>query len=194
MATLGQHDYAATTSKLVDICGQWCDQYGDELVPACLTDVRYNPKSNFNLASIGLFMQRGFTMTGDNTQGIILQKGSTMIKFDIKIETPGGVIWCGYFKRECEVAAVSEDAQYKILVDQAHCSLRHPDENHTRHIAKLFGWQLKVGEMKPCEACPVAKAQQVNVNKVCTSDSKAQEAGERIFSDLTTITAPILWM
>ncbi len=44
--------------------------------------------------------------------------------------------------------------------------------------------------MKPCEACPVAKARQVNVNKVCTSDSKAQEAGEQFFSDLTTITAP----
>ncbi len=44
--------------------------------------------------------------------------------------------------------------------------------------------------MKPCEACTVAKAQQVNVNKVCNSESKAQKAGERIFLDLTTITAP----
>ncbi len=190
VTTLGQHGAAATASKLVDIHGQWCDQYGDELVPACLTKVRYNPKSNFNLASIGLFMQRGFTMTGDDTRGIILQKGSTVIKFDIKIETPGGVIWCGYFKRGCKVAAISGDAQHKISVNQAHCLLGHPDENCTRRIAKLFGWQLKVGEMKPCEACSVAKAWQANVNKVCASASKATEAGERIFLDLTTITAP----
>ncbi len=95
-------------------------------------------------------------MTGDDARGIVLQKGSTMIKFDIKIETPGGVIWCGYFKRGCKVAAVSGDAQYKISVDQAHCLLGHPDENRTQYIAKLFGWQLKVGEMKQCEACSVA--------------------------------------
>ncbi len=44
--------------------------------------------------------------------------------------------------------------------------------------------------MKPCEVCSVAKAQQVNANKVFTSKSKAQEAGEGIFLDLTTIMAP----
>ncbi len=60
-------------SKLVDIRGHWCDWYGDELVPACLTNVWYNPKSNFNWESMGLFMKHEFTMTGDNTQGIILQ-------------------------------------------------------------------------------------------------------------------------
>ncbi len=131
VTTLGQHGTAATASKLVDIGGHWCDQYGDELVQACLTNVWYNPKLNFNLASIGLFKKCGFTMTGDITWGIILQKGSTVIKFDIKIETPGGVIWCGYFKRECEVAAALGDAQHKILVYQAHCLLGHPDETCT---------------------------------------------------------------
>ncbi len=40
-------------------------------------------------------MQWGFTMSGHNIQGIILQKDSVVIKFDIKIETTGGVIWCG---------------------------------------------------------------------------------------------------
>ncbi len=93
VTTLGQHDTAVTASKLAKIYGQWCNQYGDELAPACLINVRYNPKSNFNLASI------------------VLQKGSTVIKFNIKIETPGGVIWCVYFKHGCKVAAVSGDAQ-----------------------------------------------------------------------------------
>ncbi len=173
MTTLGQHGTVAMASKLVNICGHWCDQYGDELVPACSTNVPYNPKSNFNLAGIGLFLQCGFTMIGDDTWGIILQKGSIVIKFDNKIETPGGVIWCGYYKHGCEVATVLGDAQHKILVNQAHCFLGHLDENCTQHIDELLGWQLKVGEMKPCEACSVTKAWQVNVNKVCNSESKA---------------------
>ncbi len=46
VTTLGQHGTAATASKLVDICGQWRDHYRDELVPAYLTNVHYNPKSN----------------------------------------------------------------------------------------------------------------------------------------------------
>ncbi len=85
----------------------------------------------FQSSKYGLFMQSGFNMTGDNTQGIILQKGSTVIKFDIRIQTPGDVIWCGYFKRGCKVSSVLGDAQHKISVDQAHCLLGHLDENCT---------------------------------------------------------------
>ncbi len=66
-----KHGTAATASKLVVICGQWCDQYGDELVPACLTNVQYNPKSNFNLSSKGLFMQWCVRISGDDTCCII---------------------------------------------------------------------------------------------------------------------------
>ncbi len=33
----------------------------------------------------------GLSMSGDDTRGIILTKGNTIIKFDIKIEKPGGV-------------------------------------------------------------------------------------------------------
>ncbi len=32
-------------------------------------------------------MQRGFTMSGDDTSGIILKKGNTIIQFNIKRET-----------------------------------------------------------------------------------------------------------
>ncbi len=95
---MGQHGTAETASKMVDILGQWCNQYSDMLVPACLMNTWYNLKFNFNLASIGLFLKQGFTMSREITQGIILQKDNMVIEFDIKIETPCGVLRCGYFK------------------------------------------------------------------------------------------------
>ncbi len=120
-------------------------------------------------------------MRGDGSHGIILQKGSTVVRFHIKIKTPGGDIWHWYFKCGCEVTKVLGDAQHKLSVDQAHCLLGHPDKSCMQRIAKFLGWHLKVGVMTLCMACLVMKAQQANVNKVFTSDFKSSKAGEHFF-------------
>ncbi len=44
-------------------------------------------------------MMQGFIILGDDTKGIILWIGTVSIKFDTKIDTLGGDIWCGYFKQ-----------------------------------------------------------------------------------------------
>ncbi len=44
VTTLEQHGTATIASKLVDIHGKWCDQYKDEFVPVCLTNVQYDSK------------------------------------------------------------------------------------------------------------------------------------------------------
>ncbi len=75
--TLGQLGTSATPSKLVYILRQLYDQYGEELVLACLTKFRYNPKSCFNLASVWLFMQCGYTMSGGDMQTNHTSEGSS---------------------------------------------------------------------------------------------------------------------
>lgn len=70
VTTLGLHGTAATATKLIDIWHCWCNH---ELLPAYLTNVRYNEKSSFNLASIGLNKMR------DDAEGVILSKGKEIL-------------------------------------------------------------------------------------------------------------------
>ncbi len=71
---------------MVGICGHLCDQY------ACHTNVRCNPKSNLCLASTEIFTKGGFSISGDDDQGIILLKITVIIEFDNKIQALDGVI------------------------------------------------------------------------------------------------------
>ncbi len=38
-------------------------------------------------------------MTAYKKDGITVQKGGQIIKFDIRVETPKGVLWCAYIKQ-----------------------------------------------------------------------------------------------
>jgi hypothetical protein len=53
-------------------------------------------------------MEEGNKVTADKKDGINVQKGRQLIKFDIKVEPPKGVLWCAYIKQpesESKVAA-----------------------------------------------------------------------------------------
>ena len=52
--TVGAHGKAMTASSIMDIVGTWCNKIGEEQLKATLKDVLYNPKSNFNLFSVGM--------------------------------------------------------------------------------------------------------------------------------------------
>jgi hypothetical protein len=148
---------------VLDLPGTWCDQFGEVQIKAKLSDVRYNPKSNFNLFSLGKAIKEGWKMSGDKN-GIILKKGDARLAFDIKIETQNGIIFCAYFKRDSEVAAGFTEPGTKMTVDKAHRIAGPHDESQTcKKIAKDLGWSLNPGPMKPCEACTIAKAKQKNV-------------------------------
>ncbi len=38
-------------------------------------------------------------MKANKKDGIAVQKGGRVIKFDIRVEAPKGVLWCAYIKR-----------------------------------------------------------------------------------------------
>ncbi len=67
-------------------------------------------------------------MSGNDTHATILQKAIVTIAFEVKIETPGGVIQCGYFKQGHKIASTLGDMCNKISVDQAYCLLSHLNE------------------------------------------------------------------
>ena len=51
--TVHAHGNAMTASSIMDIARTWCNKFGKEQLKATLKNVQYNPKSNFNLFSIG---------------------------------------------------------------------------------------------------------------------------------------------
>jgi hypothetical protein len=55
----------------------------------------------------------------------------------------------------------------------------------TRKIAQSLLWDL-TGEMKPCEACAVGKAQRQSIVKK-SNNKIAENIGQRIFIDLTSV-------
>jgi hypothetical protein len=59
-------------------------------------------------------MEEGQKVTGNKKDGLSAEKGGRIIKFDIKVETPKGVLWCAYIRRseseEGEVAAEMSNA------------------------------------------------------------------------------------
>ena len=57
-------------------------------------------------------MEEGHSIKGNKKTGITACKGNREIKFDIRVETPKGVLWCAYIKRndsENEVATEASD-------------------------------------------------------------------------------------
>ena len=75
------------------------DKSGEDQFAVKLQNVDVIPKSHYNLISITKLMEEGCKIAGNKKDGITLQKGSQVIKFDIKVKTPKGVLWCAYIKR-----------------------------------------------------------------------------------------------
>jgi hypothetical protein len=58
------------------------------------------PENHYNLITITKLMKEGHKVTMDKKDGITVQKGGGLIKFDIRVETPKGVLWCAYIKQQ----------------------------------------------------------------------------------------------
>ncbi len=83
----------------VDLPGMYCDKSGEDQFAVKLRNVDVIPESLYNLISIMKLMEEGHKVSGNKKDGITLQKGSGVIEFDIKVETPKGVLWCAYIKQ-----------------------------------------------------------------------------------------------
>jgi hypothetical protein len=175
-------------SKVGDLPGMICDQYGNAKGESVLTEVTHLPQGVFNLFSLTRMQMRGWTLTG-NDKKITLKKDGAEVNFDIVIPTPKGAIFALYFKRhEGEINGVSTtlSSKTRMTIQQAHERLGHCHEDMVRKIAKTLDWEIVRGTLQPCAACAAAKAKQKNVIKE-SEHQPTTKPGERMFLDLASV-------
>ena len=112
-------------------------QIWQKQLKARLKGVQYNPKSNFNLFSVGKAIKVGWKLSGDQ-EGLVLMKGNAKLVIDIKIMTKNGVIFCAYLWREYKIAAILVSTSKTMSIEKAHMMTGHHDEEQTHRIALEF--------------------------------------------------------
>ena len=68
-----------TASNIMDIARTWCDQFGKDQVRATLKGVWYNPKSNFNLFSIGKAINDVWGLSDDQEGWVLIKDGAKLV-------------------------------------------------------------------------------------------------------------------
>lgn len=169
--------------KRGDIPCELCDKHGNVLMSTKITEVALIKNTPFNLFSLTKMMKQGWALSGDKLNGIALSKDGHVVKFDIPIDTPEGIVFAMCAKRT-EVSAVAVNAPMNI--DKAHRLLGHQSEEATRKTAKHLGWTISKGAMSPCLSCTIAKAKQKNTVKESKHEA-AKACGERIFTDIASV-------
>ena len=113
-------------------------------------------------------MKLGWNLSGNNKEGIILSKGNNVIRFDIPVSTPEGVLWCIYLQRLDSTSTSNEEAtfvQVQYSIDKTHEILGHLSDTITRKICGHLDWKLSRGTLQPCESCGIGKATQRNLER-----------------------------
>ena len=57
------------------------------------------PESHYNLISLTQLMEEGHKVAGNKKDSLSVEKGGWVFKFDIRVETPKGVMRCAYIQR-----------------------------------------------------------------------------------------------
>jgi hypothetical protein len=129
-----------------NISGRVCDKNGNVLNDAKITDVTHLPEAKYNLFSITKLQNEDWMLRG-NSDAIWLTKGDVKIKFDIKIQTPKGVLYAMYHQQDTEIAAPTVTATNqetttvaavtptpkRMSVKKAHDMLGHINEMQYAH-------------------------------------------------------------
>jgi len=97
--TRGISGQAIKPSMEVDLPGMYCDKSGEEQFAVKLQDVDVIPESHSNLISLTKLMEEGYKVVGTKKDGLSVEKRGRVIKFDIRVKTPKGVLWCAYIQR-----------------------------------------------------------------------------------------------
>ena len=174
------------------------DKNGNEGQDITLTNVYCSKKYNYNLFSLTKAMEAGWNLESEK-DCIMLKKGKQIIKFDVKVKSPNGVLYCGRFRANhsggaSEASLVNSNVKDKSIrkmnINEAHCCFGHMSEANTRKVAKEMGIEIVRGAMKKCAACAVGKSKQKNVPKNKDVQKESIVPGERIHLDLSKINAP----
>ena len=138
-----------------------CNKHSQELGGVNIQDVMYSAKNGFNMFSITKRLKSGWK-SGGNAYEIWISKDEKKMVFDIKIETPKGIIFVIYFKRsgspEDEVDAVTHDKEIAIIAAIAHGLTGHIHEAQSWKIVTHLGNTWKRENMMPCAPCAMEKA------------------------------------
>ncbi len=70
----------------------YCDKNGNDQFAVKLQDVDVIPESHYNLISLTKLMEKGHKVIWKKKDGLSVKKGGQVIKFDIRVETPKGVL------------------------------------------------------------------------------------------------------
>ena len=154
-----------------------------------MTDVNVVPTSAFNLLSVSKMLKQGWSLSG-NKQGLTLSKNKARFTFDIVINTPQGVIFAMYLKRDSEVTGVAADVPVQKTLKQAHKQLGHSGTDSVRKTAKRLKWLIVGGKQQtwPCASCAMAKAKQKNI--AYTHDEPREKQFDRGYLDLSSFKMP----
>jgi hypothetical protein len=169
------------TAMYGDISGTVYDKNGSTVGRAKLSHVACSPGMKFNLC---LLCQYGWEMKGKK-ELLLMERNNQEIKFDIKVTTATGVVYCVYLKLNAEIAS----AAVEYNTNQAHEPLGHSHEDATRVTSISLRIKLIRGGKKPCQACIVAESKQKNMTKV-SEHVKSDNPGERMFLDLASFKPP----
>jgi hypothetical protein len=160
----------------VDLSGMYFDKSGEDQFAVKLQNVDVIPESHYNLISITKLMEEGHKMTGNKKDGITVEKGTHVIKFDIRVKTPKEAMWCAYIKQtesNGEITAGmsnnksingSKESMQKLTpaikmnIEQPHAILGHSSEETTWQMAAALGMGITRGTLKTCKSCAIAKA------------------------------------
>jgi hypothetical protein len=196
----GVYGQAVKPSMEVDLPGMYCDKNGEDQFAVKLQNIDVIPESHYNLISITKLIEEGRKISEKKKDDITLQKGSQVMKFDIKVETPKGVFWCTYIKQpeaNGEIAAGVSDNQPKEIVsilpsaikmniERAHAILGHSSEDTTRRTAAALNMLITRGTLKTCKSCAILKAKQKNLNQE-SEGTKASKFNGRVYHDIATV-------
>ena len=195
---------AARAQTVGAVLGTICNKNGKELNKLTLSEVTYASNSKFNLFSISAMIKKGWKLNGDNKK-LELTKDKQKLVFDIKINTPKGILFCMHVKRnrneEAANLMLNEESKAqgfievalnanKMDMNKAHEIFGHMGQDQTRKICTHLGLDMKkVSFAHTCESCIMGKARQKNIPKISQHD-RSNEPNGRIYLDISIIKKP----
>ena len=125
------------------LAGMVCNKFGNQLNRVTIHDVAVIPSAGYNLFSISKMLKQGWKLTGDE-ELLVITKGENKLVFDIRVQTPRGVLFAFYLKRDItdKYCLAATDAGTVMLVAEAHVKLGHVGIDCTRKTAKALNWKL----------------------------------------------------
>ena len=185
--TQGATGEAVAPKSAVDIPSLACDRYGNQQFEVTMTGVSLIPKGNFNIFSITRLLLAGWKIGGD-ANSIWVKKVQWTIRFDTRVTTAKGALFCILMKRQIKKTEVSAllTTGTTMSLTEAHTLLGHYNEEATKAAAGHFGWKITRGLNMVCQSCAGSKAKQKNVHKISTG-KKATVPNGLLYHDLATV-------